>query len=302
MQSRKSGQQWDWKSPIKSLRETQRALSWLEMTSVQTVVSWADIRDVLYANVILGYALIIASILQARIERLGLTVYHATVILNLNWVITFCSIPCFLYALKQHTVKHTLWKLCFLIGHLTFNGAFGLWFFITIDHFDTMEPNCTQSTLIDVLGKHVAFSNLTFRHVGIALYSILSFPLINYLFVSFVFSAIVAAAGIFILPFLAFHTAACRYFRILRKLALPVVFVTTLLMYMSPVILMLTLTERTMAINNVGPGERDFTFGQTVALLVALPPIWKVLVMANNTLSAVVVQYDPVSPLAFLSG
>lgn len=250
-------------------------------------MDWTDIFGVVYPNLILGCALIISSVVQAL--TFSLTVYHALIILNLSWIVTFSAAPAFIISdndkkrrivgqLDNHTYQ--LMALCH-VGHLTLSAAFGLWFFSSVAHFDKSGNGCTSSTLYYALWENVHADNPTFRRFWLAIYSIVVIPAVNFLFVALTFFLAFVAAVCAALPLVL--TMSCCY-SCLSDLKFQLIgqFVAALMILFPPA-LMVALTEKMISINKVGTDEKLWTFGQTFALLVALPPTWNSAKLAKRT-------------------
>jgi hypothetical protein len=146
------------------------------------------------SNVLLGYTLLIASIAQSRSPGLGLSVYHAVVVLNLNLVIALGGWPLLAAAVglsanllrsnRDSSFLHSLIiRSTLYVGHLIFTSAFGIWLYTTINQFDTTGSDCTSSTVYYAFGKRVYVDDYIFRRSWIAFYSILAIPFVNFLFV-----------------------------------------------------------------------------------------------------------------------
>jgi hypothetical protein len=89
--------------PAKSESEELK-LTWKDqMKSLLDAVEMTDVHRMMYPSLFLGYALIISSVVQARTG--GLTVYHAIIVLNLNWIIILGVMPCFLLSCHRHDTK-----------------------------------------------------------------------------------------------------------------------------------------------------------------------------------------------------
>lgn len=250
-------------------------------------MNWDDIFDVVYPNLILGCALIISSVVQAL--TFSLTAYHALVILNLSWIVTFSAAPAFIISDNDKNrrifghLEHRTYRLMALchVSHLTLSAAFGLWFFSSITHFDKGGNNCIGSTLYNVLGGSVHADDPVFRRFWLAIYSIVVIPLVNFLFVAFMF-LLGVVVPLFAASPLLFIVGGCCYclgsfkLQMMGRLAVA-------LMILFPPALMVVLTEKMIAANQVGTDEKLWTFGQTLALLVALPPAWHAAKLAKET-------------------
>jgi len=245
-------------------------------TFVATAANWNDIFSVVYPILLLGCALIISAVVQAL--TFSLTAYHALVVLNLSWIITFSAAAAFVISandrkrpiIGQRDNRVYLIMAACHISHLTLSAAFGLWFFSSIARFVRGGSGCTSSTLYYALWVNLHAEDPAFRHFWLAIYSIVVIPLINLMFVTLVSLIAFAVATCAATP-LVFIVGCCCYRLGSLKLELLGRFYVGLLIFFPPV-LMVLLTEKMIEINTVGADESLWTFGQTLALLVALPP------------------------------
>jgi hypothetical protein len=244
----------------------------------RTAVQWDEILDVVYPNHIVGCALIVAAIVQSR--TFGLTVYHALVVLNLSLVITFSASPSFMIrdgktrvwgSLENHSFRFmAAWHLV----HLSLTAAFALWFFADMVHFDKTGTGCPGSTVYYALGKHVHVGDPSFRRFWLGIYSIVLIPAVNFAFISAVyFMAFSLAFAMAILPIAVL--VACVKIALGKTKSDVVYHAIFMLFVLVPPVFMVVITERTIKINVVGMDEKLWTFGQTLALMVAIPPAWK---------------------------
>ncbi|TDL22594.1 hypothetical protein BD410DRAFT_788406 [Rickenella mellea] len=262
----------------------------------KTVVNWENIEGIATPNVILGFALLVSSLIQAHLY--GLTVYHAIILLNLHIIIGFSVLPYFILSINDksensqrrgmiYSVKMRL--LLFHMVHMSCAAGFGLWLFGTIDDFDDSDPNCTSSTFFYVFGKKVNVDHSGFRDFWIVIYSFLFIPAVNYVFLSFVYVIFLLVTFVFFflhIRLIINILGACtsidqKYFLRGGQLANAVVAA------LSPGALMLFLTEAMIKVNHVSEGESQWTFGQTIALFVALWPLWNAYKLTKETMKRI---------------
>ena len=158
-----------------------------------------------------GMALLISAIIQQH--AYGLSVFHALIVLNLCWITVVGAIAPFYFLA---TLPDTNWMLSptgvttkiaryvwALIAQLIFMGGFGLWLISNIWTFDTTPGACTPSMVYYILGHLVHVTDRPFRRAMLALYSILSIPLVNAvipMLLFFLVWAILATAFICMFP------------------------------------------------------------------------------------------------------
>ncbi|TDL21665.1 hypothetical protein BD410DRAFT_866666 [Rickenella mellea] len=249
----------------------------------KTVVNWDNIKDVATPNILLGFAILVSSVIQAHVY--GLTVYHGLILLNLHIIIGFSVSPYFILSandninpmnrLGQNPAHIRLAQLH--VVHLSCAASFGLWLFVTINHFDHSDPDCTSSTFYYALGKNVSVNHSGFRDFWIVMYAFLVVPLVNLTFLLFMFFVISATSFVFLVlvsvvvgVILALTLIKEKYLVMSGRLT--VLFLAAL----TPGALMLFLTEAMIKVNHVAAGESQWTFGQTIALSIAILPLWNV--------------------------
>ena len=152
---------------------------------------------------ITAFAILLSAIVQAL--TLGLTNYHATIILNLSWINnTNTFIYFILYFYRRAGLRHeqvekdrlsvgsniggtqisemkkTLHNLVLLIGsfHLTLMGGVGIWLWSKPDHFGHSPP-CSMSTSVVILGHSVPLASKGFQVWSILVYTLLLIPVLN---------------------------------------------------------------------------------------------------------------------------
>ncbi|TDL21624.1 hypothetical protein BD410DRAFT_898729 [Rickenella mellea] len=263
----------------------------------KTVVNWENIKDIATPNIVLGFALLVSSVIQAHIY--GLTVYHALILLNLHIIIGFSVSPYFILSANDggnpenkenlgglHPAHMRIAQLH--VVHLSCAAGFGLWLFATIKHFDHSDPDCTSSTVYYALGKKVIVDHPGFRDFWIVMYSFLVVPVVNLIFLLFVYFIILLVSVGFFLPiaFIVGVLGGCigvktQYMVMGGRLTF--VFLAAL----TPGALILFLTEAMIKVNHVADGESQWTFGQTIALFIALWPLWNVYKQTRETVKRI---------------
>ncbi|TDL19199.1 hypothetical protein BD410DRAFT_447738 [Rickenella mellea] len=259
---------------------------------LKTVVNWENMQAVATPDLVLGYSLFVSSIVQAL--TIGLTVYHAVILLNLHLVIAISITPLLILSPndeKANDKSQRAWKMtaCFLMGHVCCAAAFGLWLFSTVRvrSFDRFTDDCESQTFYNAIVKIVNLDNPNFRRFWLGIYSILVIPGVNMGFLFLTYFVLFAASFIAQMPLalLISNFLYCTPWNKERRiimLMLSVLFFAAL----TPAMLIMVATERTIAANHVGDGERQWTFGQTFAVFVAIYPLMK----AGKQLKATLTQ------------
>lgn len=241
------------------------------------------------ASPISATTLVISAIVQAK--KYGLAVYDALALLNLCWImIASASAPYSIAVMNSgpgtpHHRRDLSDKLEIMLGAyiatLSFVGAFGVWVFVTLPHFDITPDNCTLETTAWVFGHHVHVGDIVYRRFWTGVYIIMSIPLVN-----------LSVLTILLYPFtfitfIPFHSPAPNpttnttatttrrrlqdYGTNLRQGAPIGAGISLGAIILS--IVFIILNERTIRSNNVESGERQWTLGQIFALLGALFPV-----------------------------
>jgi hypothetical protein len=227
-----------------------------------------------------GCALLVSAYLHGSTQG-GLSVYHALIVLNLSWLNNVSASLSLNYETSitpyvlrwlsrgperdEYPIPRILSKeLAACLLHFTLMAAFGLWVFTDILTFDTSQPNCTSSTVYYIFGHDVSITNKQFRTFWLVIYSYSIIPGLNILSISLGIS----------LPFLIlFHYNQAyrprwRYSVLALTISIPVFL---------DIIIILS-TEGMIARNAVTADEHQWTFGQTLAVLLLIFPamnLWK---------------------------
>jgi hypothetical protein len=233
---------------------------------------------------IAAFAILLSVIVQAFQEH-GLTNYHAAIVLNLSWK---NNTNLFIYVLLffYHTVElryeeekdgtrptpRVLWiaqtkkairNPVLLIGsaHLSLMAAVGLWLWSNPVAFSKSEP-CSLSASLVVAGKEVAIGSSHLREWSLLIYSLLLTPGLN----------LVVPIGFFAVPVWVYSTF--RPVSLNRAFAFRFTGVGLAILAVINVILLAD-TEVGISRNKglTEAGDTDWTFGQTLALLLLLVPI-----------------------------
>ena len=234
---------------------------------------------------ITGCALILCAIIQAAKD--GLSVYHALIVLNLSWIISLSAFLHIVIALlssflaladakngvlevaevddePEASSTHGAYVVWMSIFHLSAMGAFGIWFWVTIDSFGD-QPECTPAMFSTIFGLDVPVMRNSLRCVSIVLYLFAVIPFLNFIILAgaVVIGILVVAhcAPIFRRP--ENRNAFVLIGGILVMLLLEVVFTvdTELLISRSSKL--------------VKQGESDWSFGQILALILLLPTLFE---------------------------
>jgi hypothetical protein len=242
----------------------------------------------LYGLLLTGGALLVSAVIQAN--TFGLSLYHALIILNLSWLTNITTVTSLLINTMIKTDpkpynKREVWtstEFLAYVVHFCATGAFGLWVFSDVKDFG-IGQECASSTVYWILGYgETPATNPIFRIFWLVVYAFAAVPVANALLFLSLNTAILSVFYFFMTVFSGICMLCfCPSFltktptesdeRLIWRgwkaiLGSPYV-ITPLFL---DILLILT-TEKTIASNRVGPEETYWTFGQTLALIVALP-------------------------------
>jgi len=212
-------------------------------------------------------------------------------------------------------VGKTLLPVFYVFGHLVLTAAFGLWLIITIRRFDRTPAPCTSSTVYFAFGTRYPVEQPTFRHFWLAVYIISATPFnVPFLLSSWALVFLcailgIALAAVLLTPILLitdFLLSICisRFSQKASEdesehsasmVAAAVCLVVYLISFAVYPLLLVIFTEKTIQINSVAFGEGQWTFGQTIAIVVVLPVLVDVASKCRDTFR--IVTGGIVSPL-----
>ncbi|KAF5345584.1 hypothetical protein D9756_011055 [Leucocoprinus leucothites] len=230
------------------------------------------------------FAILLLVIIQAL--QCGLMNYHAAIILDLSWMNnTNLFIYFFLYvyhtfklkdeAMKQGEDQRTLrafWTSqmknaaknpVLIIGslHLSLMSAVGIWLWAKPLAFGNSPP-CSPSASLFIVGQQTSIGSQDLRKWSLLIYSLLLIPGLN----------LIAPIGFFTAPIWVLH----HFFSFPLKQESMLRFARVgLAMLVTIDVILLADTEITIGKNQglTANGDSDWTFGQTLALLLLLIPM-----------------------------
>jgi hypothetical protein len=163
---------------------------------------------------------------------------------------------------EQISMKNKF-AFCMAIVHLAVMGIFGIWLWAKIDVFGS-HPKCTPATFLTIFGHDIAVTNGRLRRGSIAIYSMAVIPFWNVVIIPFAATLVLVFLTL-VFVFLHLPDDWSRFTLlggVIFMVLLEVVFVVDMELMIS--------RSSTM----VKEGESQWTFGQTLAILmIALPLI-----------------------------
>ncbi|KAG6855249.1 hypothetical protein H0H87_006165, partial [Tephrocybe sp. NHM501043] len=234
---------------------------------------------------ITAFAILVSTIVQARTS--GISNYHASIVLDLSWMNnTNLFIYLLLYTYRRVNLSDTELKAevkdesrvkglarwiyearkatvnpVIIIGtlHLSLMASVGIWLWSNPAHFSKVSPdNCSLSASVVVVGKAVPLGSPRLRIWSLLIYSTLLIPFFNLLI----------PTALFAVPLFLFrHSKHMKLRRIMIGLGM--------LGVIDAVLLFDTEWGIRQNINQklLSPDEGEWTFGQTLALLLLLVPL-----------------------------
>ena len=181
------------------------------------VVAIKRVQSTAFVVVLTGTALLVAAFIQAT--TLGLSVYHATIVLNLSWLnnITASAVLSFRWLLDTHQLRGTTnWQrirskeFAAYNLHLSATGALGIWLFSDVIGFD-LKKQCSDSTVQYVFGHYPRVAAPASRITWLVVYALAAIPLLNWILTTFLLMVlyIVVFLGALLFGLLCFIVLMC---------------------------------------------------------------------------------------------
>ncbi|KAJ3536398.1 hypothetical protein NMY22_g6050 [Coprinellus aureogranulatus] len=237
-----------------------------------------------------GCALLVCTIVQG--STFGITVHHALIVLNLNWIVGFSALL-YVFIWTYNLVigrvgrrRRREWlhssapdvdfghrgdAALFLLSavHLSGTGAVGVWLWKTISKFGD-QPKCTPATLYTLFGRSVHVvgqGSKGLRRASLAVYWTMAIPIANVLILILISWIVIAFLGLLYtaLGKLPYKTPVWQTYILFSGISLiallDILFIvdTELMISSSAAI--------------VKEGEGQWSFGQTLALVALIVPL-----------------------------
>ncbi|KAF5349553.1 hypothetical protein D9756_008801 [Leucocoprinus leucothites] len=258
-----------------------------KLTKGEARVIWTHASGVLLTSC----SLFLSAIIQAK--TYGMSTYHGLIILNLGWInnasdflrhfvtvhrrVTGRKAEGTVFGFKTNSPLVAFWASSF---HTLLLAIFGLWFWTTVDTFgDGGQCDPHLPIPLYILGHRVPITDHRARKAFLVVYSILLAPFAR----SLITLPFIAGPGIIILlmlrpcikrrtdkfseEFLSNALLVCSMITIAAINVAIVVGTETMIREVAPI---------------VGEGESQWTFGQTVAMFLLVPPIIELLHVWKN--------------------
>lgn len=154
--------------------------------------------------------------------------------------------------------------------HFTWLGALGIWIWAKVSSFGN-QPECMPATFLTVFGHDIAVTNHSLRKASIAIYSIITVPLLNIFIIFFL--------GLLVVLLIVGMDLLLQSFKAYRRIGSRFLLLSGVsLMTLIEVLFVLDtefMIHRSAAL--VKEGEAEWTFGQTLAMFMTIFPLIEVI-------------------------
>jgi len=252
----------------------------------------ADALETISANILLtACALLVSAFVQAA--TFGLSVYHAIIVLNLSWINNMGAFGCVIVEKqrqveeKEHMTKkerllawwfhsdgsHRFrWPIATAAIHLTAMSAFGIWVWAKIDDFGN-QPQCTPQTFITILGRDIFVAHRSIRLASVVIYAAFLIPFVNVILMliclALIYMVVITLAACCMLMFRKDSDHKER------------LFLFSMLWLVGVILVVVFVVDTELMVQKSSPlvksGESQWTFGQTLAILMLVLPLTDVM-------------------------
>jgi len=275
-----------------------------------------DLRTARMSVQLTGVALIISALVQSNLYSLD--VYHALVVFNLCWLSNITAIMLYLTELflknprdrfLKHPLPPRLWTWEGLQAadpflptslYLCAQGGYGLWLFIRLPVFGDDPSNGWIASQCNSVVHYWLFGNIFpvtaqgFRIAGIVLNVIACIPIFNIIVESYIMCyGAQRAINVVLLPYRIFRRVGGKKISVDQHVVAPkyqhMHFLRTLValacIYVFFVIVFLLDSEEMIGVNapNIDEDEENqWTFGQTLVMVLLYPLIWDIFLKSKE--------------------
>ncbi|KAJ2916274.1 hypothetical protein MD484_g4152, partial [Candolleomyces efflorescens] len=224
-----------------------------------------------------GCALLICTAVQGT--TFGLSLHHALVVLNLNWIIGFSGLLYVLifaynFSKGQFGGRHfgpddikkpaSVMLVVASMVHLCGVGAVGVWVWVKSKTFGG-QPECNPLTSLRIFGKKFNALDPNLRKTSIAIYAIATIPAVNTIVLVLLASIVLLLLYVVYLLLKAFKPRQPRWSGLVLVGMIALVIIIDISFIVS--------TELMISRGCVREGEGQWTYGQTLALMALIIPI-----------------------------
>jgi len=172
-------------------------------------------------------------------------------------------------------------------------GAYGIWLSCRLDDFGSF-PDCNSLTVWVLAGRPVQATTTGLRAFLLAVSAMAVFPGVNY-YIMYAASYIIILVPLLVIAIVVAATQCLLcidlglydFLQARRRNTAYLFFIASyFIITITSSIIIIASTEQLIAFNKpiVGPGENDWTFGQTLALLLLAPSLWQIIVRLWTTI------------------
>jgi hypothetical protein len=224
-----------------------------------------------------GCALLFCTAVQGT--TFGLSLHHALIVLNLNWIIGFSGLLYVLifaynYSRGRFGGRHfgpddikkpaSAMLVVASVVHLCGVGATGVWVWVKSRTFGG-QPECNPLTSLRIFGKKLNALDPNLRKASIAVYAIATIPAVN--------TIVLLLLASIIIVFLRAMYPLLKAFRPREPRWRGVVLVGMIAVVLTLDIAFIISTELMISRGCVREGEGQWTYGQTLALMGLFIPV-----------------------------
>ena len=241
----------------------------------------------IYSGLLLtSCSLLISAFIQAK--TFGLSTHHALIVLNLSWMVNASAlIVCIFPTINKKHPKDTWWRWlsrlwptrlrqllsAFLVViHLCAMGCLGTWVWATrgyFGHSSLLAPHdCVPTTITTFFGHSILVTNERMRLFSLIFYSISMIPVVNV-----IIWTTLAVGGCVILDFFVTWLMKNRIRNFVKRRSLYIAAITIQFFVSARFVID---TELMIHRTAHEPGESQWTFGQTLAILLVIFPFFEV--------------------------
>lgn len=259
------------------------------------------LRATFTSTLLTACALLLSAFIQ--VTTYGLSVYHTVIVLNLSWINNTNAITCIILQRAEterdgdeekpnRCCHRMMWELRFRSksGELCWSGilacvhsfimaSLGLWLWVNIREFG-VQPECTPQTFMNIVGYNIPVTGRVIRIVSIVFYAIMANPLGNVrLFHFFIDISVIAIVLFYIVVIrLVYCKMADKEKRAIARCQSHIL-VATVIDIIFIVNTELTIWRSRKLVRN---GESQWTFGQTLSMLMLVPPLMEVMTYSRK--------------------
>lgn len=230
------------------------------------------IRKISFNLLVVAYSLLASAFIQ--VATFGISFYHALVVLRLSNITSISALLYLLYATSEmrrekdgviRRIKKSWIALLLGSTHLSIASGFGIWIWKTFKTFGR-ESNCTPYLVIHNGLRKVHVTDPGVSEPWFIFYIVVAAPLVNLLLLLLPFA------------FVSYWIQRIRERKVLSRVLKTMLLFAALLIVAVLEVIVIADIELTIQNNSwlIEAGEANWTFGQTLAVVVMIVPVFDV--------------------------